>query len=209
LLAPSDQSILAFDIMDLAHLFNNVTNIAFLVVVFFLTIGSERVKTWLEKNTDNRFKRSVDKNGRVNVLLNEVRGIYDADRVLLYQLHNGQYYFGGDGAEKLSLTNYVLAPGIAMPSDSKISHLTSHLPHLLSTMSDKGYVHLTLDQITDPAYQQVLAADGVCDVIMGPIKDRQGLWKGVLVLCYRSPCVEIDFKVVGEYSLKLGDLLKA
>lgn len=200
------------ELLDLPRLFSNTLNIALLVIVFLVTLGSDKLKAWLEKNTNRKLVRSVDKNSRVNSLLSEVRVLYDADRVLLYQLHNGQYYFSGEGADKLSLTNFVLKTGVAVPTEIPSRHtniLISHWANTFSKMGELGTSHMTIDELKDPSYQQIMSVDGVISVVTSPVKDRQGMWKGIIILCYMDECTDVRLEEIKKYSIMIGDLLKA
>lgn len=205
-----EQSTIFTELLDLPHILTNTMSILFIVGCFFVAMATDKVKAWLEKTTNKKFNRSVNKNAQVNNDLAGLRALYDADRVLLYQIHNGQYYFSGEGADKLSLTNFVLNAGIAVPSDLSSKHaniLTSHWPDTFMHMEKEGCFHTSVEDAKDKVFAQTMALDGTKDVILAPVKDSRGMWRGVLVLCYLSPCENVEYGDLKKYSVSIGDLL--
>lgn len=168
----------------LKDLLSSAGDLIILLVAILLTAGSRRIKAWLEKRTDLRFQNSITNSSHIRDSLTELRALYEADRVMLFQLHNGQYYFSGEGADKLTMTHFVVANGIAPPSDMpKLQNIPiTYWPDLFSAMTQKGYLALTIDEVTDPYARQVFTLDGVTSLIVGPVKDRRNYWRGVLVV---------------------------
>lgn len=196
--------------VDFKDILSHVTDIAPLVAVVFFTTFSRKIKSWLENKVNAKFERSINKTSLVRDHLAELRAIYEADRVLLFQLHNGQYYFSGEGADKLSLTHFVVGAGVAVPdrAGTRLQNIpTTYWPELFETMSKKGYVFAAAALFTDPFAAQMFSMDGVSYVICGPVKDRRGHWRGMLIVSFLSDVPQQKVAIATEYGQKLGDLL--
>lgn len=109
---------------------------------FFLN----KLKSWKA----NRFRHILNKNLRVKDLLTEIKVFYDADRVELFQFHNGDYYMSKASIQKLSLTHFVVGRGVAISEGidtnyqniplgyigKSINQLATEHPYIFSKISD-------------------------------------------------------------------------
>lgn len=189
---------------------SNAADVTLIVGIALLAAFQRKIKDWLEKKTNDKFVRSINKTSIIRDMLAEVRALYGADRVLLFQLHNGQYYFSGEGADKLSLTHFVTDVGIAVPerAGTRLQNiLTSYWPETLKTLAEKQCFYAASSDFTDPFMAQMLAIDGVQFVLCSAVKDRKKLWKGVLVVCFMKDNGSDDASIMQEYATKIGDLL--
>jgi hypothetical protein len=198
------------DLVDTKELWSNSIEIGLLIGGLVFASFSKKIKGWLEKQTNIKFERSINTLTTIRDSLAELRGFYDADRVMLYQLHNGQYYFSGEGADKLSLTHFVLKMGVAVPDrvGTKLQNIPiTYWPEMFRRMTAEGYFFERWANIIDPALATQLTLSGVEAIIMGPIKDGRGYWRGVLLISFMKEVDEKDVKLAQEYGRKLGDLL--
>jgi len=202
--------VLIGNLIDTKDLLSHVIDIGAVVALLLFSTFSKKIKEWLESKVNAKFERSINKTSIVRDLLAELRAIYEADRVLLFQLHNGQYYFSGEGADKLSLTHFVVGAGIAIPdrSGARLQNIpTTYWPELFKTMSEEGYFSAAVAEFTDPFAAQMFSVDGVTHAICGPVKDRRGHWRGMLVVSYLSEVTSLSTDVATEYGQKIGDFL--
>lgn len=198
------------NLIDTKELLSSVANVAVLVIVLLFTTFSKKVKSWLEKKTNEKFVKSIDKSPIVRDQLTEVRALMDADRALLFQLHNGQYYFSGEGADKLSLSHFVADAGVALPdrAGTRLQNIPiSYWPETFKIMQTRGFFLEQTDGFVDPFNAQMFAVDGVESVVCGPVKDRKGHWKGVLIIEFMQKRKEVDLTIATEYGQRIGDLL--
>ena len=196
--------------IDVKDVLGHATDLTLLVIGLFFAGFSKKIKEWLEKKTNDKFERSINKTSLVRDSLAELRALYQADRVLLFQLHNGQYYFSGEGADKLSLTHFVVDAGVAVPdrAGTRLQNIpVTYWPETFKIMSEKGYFSSECTDFHDPFIAQMFAVDGVTSVICGPIKDRRGFWRGVLIVSFMDSTTSAGVDLTAEYGQKLGDLL--
>ena len=74
-------------------------------------------------------------------------------------------------------------------------------------MQRKGYFIEQSDAFVDPFNAQMFSVDGVSTVVCGPVKDRRGFWRGVLVVEYLEKKNKSDVHIAAEYGQRIGDLL--
>lgn len=200
-------------IADIKSFISNLADILLIIGVILVTALSKRLKVYFEDISNRKFVNSINKSSHVRDLLTEVRVLYAADRVMLFQLHNGQYYFGGEGAEKCSMTHFVVSRGVAIPSDSGTKYQnipTTHLAHTLKNI-DEAIPQLVKVEtgVEDPFLSHLLLLDGNEYIVMAPVKDRRGHWRGLIILSWMGNPEILDLEVFQKYSSKIGDLIGA
>lgn len=196
--------------IDTKDILSHLIDIITVVALFLFTTFSAKIKAWLEKKTNEKFELSINKNSLIRDQLAELRALYGADRVLLLQLHNGQYYFSGDGADKLTLTHFTVDVGIAVPDRASARMVNipyTYLPDLFRRMTEEGVFFVPTSEMADPYAAQMLAMDGVESSICGPIKDRKGLWRGVLFVCFMRSEEEKELDTAETHARRIADLL--
>ena len=195
--------------IDKHEIISNILNLAGLGAMFLFAGFYGKIKEWLEKKTNDKFERSINKTSLIRDNLAELRAITGAARVMLFQLHNGQYYFSGEGADKMSLTHFVVDSGVAVPdrAGTRLQNIpVAYWPDAFKEMTASGYFGKDASQFTDPFTAQMFSLDGVDYAVIGPVKDRRGFWRGVLIVCNMDgskPSHE-DCAIYGQ---KIGDLL--
>jgi len=198
------------NLIDTKELLSGIANLTTLVIILLFTAFSKKVKVWLEKKTNEKFENSINKSSLIRDHLAELRAMMGADRALLFQLHNGQYYFSGEGADKLSLTHFVVDAGVAIPdrAGTRLQNIPiSYWPETFKIMQSRGYFLEQSEAFVDPFNAQMFSVDGVASVVCGPVKDRRGFWRGVIVVEFLNPVAKTKVEIASEYGQKIGDLL--
>lgn len=196
--------------IDMRELLPELANVTMLVILLLFTAFNKKIRAWLEHKTNEKFENSINKSSLIRDHLAELRAILGADRVLLFQLHNGQYYFSGEGADKLSLTHFVVDAGVAVPdrAGTRLQNIPiSYWPETFKIMQTRGYFLEQAVQFVDPFNAQMFSVDGVVSVLCGPVKDRRNFWRGVLVVEFLSEVKKTSVSTASEYGQKIGDLL--
>src|SRR4051812_24213923 len=103
----------------LQALLDNLGESAAVIFLGILALSARRIKVLWTDRVMRSFERSVNKNVRIRELLAELRVPYMADRVCLYQFHNGEYFHSGDSIMKCSLTHFVTRVGVSNPGMSQ------------------------------------------------------------------------------------------
>lgn len=197
-------------LIDFKEILSNLGDVTLLVIGVLATVFSKRIKAWLEKKTNEKFEHSINKSTQVRDMLAELRALYGASRVSLWQLHNGQYYFSGEGADKLSLTHFVLGVGVAIPDGiaTKLQNVPiTHWVESFSRMSKEGYYYVRTEDIVDPFPAESAITNGTKSLIFGPVKDHRGHWRGILSISFAHYEDDPNVEVAAQYGKNLGALL--
>lgn len=197
--------------IDLKRFLEGMVETLVLICVLLFMAFRRRVKEWLEKKINRQFETIISKSARVRDHLIELRALYDADRVLLFRLHNGQYYFGGEGADKVSMTDFYQGPGIASPegmTTTKQNIPVTHWSQTFKFIADDGIQLLNVDdENVDPGLRQMMSLDGVSWMLVGAVKDRRGHWRGILFIGWFDKPRKVETDHAEAYLTKIGDLI--
>lgn len=200
-------------LVSLKDIVSHLGDVTVLVISLTFIGFSKRIKEWLERKTNEKFENSINKNTLIRDMLAELRALYGSGRVSLWQLHNGQYYFSGEGADKLSLTHFVLNAGVSIPEGlaTKLQNVPiTHWTDAFSRMAKDGYHFISSHDLLDPFLAETCTVNGSRALVMGPVKDRRGHWRGVLVISFVHDEIDLaETRTAEEYGRRLGDLLSS
>lgn len=163
-------------------------NAAEFIGVALLAAVSFSLKRWKDTWTERKarkFDLSINRNAKVQALLSELRPVMDADRVELFQLHNGEYFLSGESQLKTSLTHFYVRTGIAMPLFEQNQNVpTSHFSNLFKCMRDHGACHVPhqTHEEMDAAFRRMLNIAGARMAFIVPVMKKKDVWIGFLVI---------------------------
>lgn len=181
-----------------------------LVVLVLAGIGAAffgRIKTWWKDRALKRFERGINQNVRLRELLSELRVPYSADRVCLYQFHNGDYYHSGESIMKCSLTHFVTKVGVANPIAGE------HIPSTQMIMSLKALQESLVCEFTqdsgvdDTFIDSVFTASGTHTILATAVRDNRRNWIGILFVAWISKPNHAEHASLISYSKQIGDFL--
>lgn len=117
---------------DISNLINSIsTNLVIVSLVVSLWIFKKVLQPFLDK-VHLRLSYSWVEESRVDSILSQIMGITRADRVILFEFHNGEISKGGRHLNKMTATKEVTSAGV-----TKISHqLQGHSIGIYSRVLD-------------------------------------------------------------------------
>lgn len=191
----------------LQDLFSHTAEVLVVFGIALISACMTQLKNWWDSRAARRFERGINENIKIRELLSECRALCDADRVELFQVHNGDYYVAGGSIMKVSLTHYVLKTGISAP----INPPTIPTTHMLTTLKCLDTMHTCKlrygDQAVDDSFQVALfAATGIESVRMIAVKNTRGNWIGILCATWmdeETDCAE----ALKDYSRQVGEFM--
>lgn len=190
-------------------LLDNLGESAAVILLATLALYATRIKVWWAERSIRGFERSVNKNVKIRELLAELRVPYMADRVTLYQFHNGEYYHSGDSIMKCSLTHFVTRVGVANPSPSQ-NIPTGQMIQTVKVLKENPSVTLSLNTFEDDNFLDCLfTATGTQAVLAAAVRDSRKNWLGIV--CVEWLCDKVDNppqeSSILNYARYLGDSL--
>lgn len=117
--------------MELSEFWIGLGQVLSGVLLGVIAVWARSAKNYLKKKT---IKRSIRENLMIKQLLAEIRSYCDADRVQLYQFHNGDHYVSGGSIQKASMTHFVLNRGVGIPFEA--THQNIPIGYLLGVTDE-------------------------------------------------------------------------
>lgn len=164
------------------------TNFSQMTGFFLAAVSAVAVvhaREWYQKRSKRDLRKLVTADAYTYQIMSEMRSISDADRIKLFQIINGNYYFGGTSDQKLTLTHLINKVGISYPeglSGSRQTIAISHATELLQHCLDKGTVMFEVENMTNSAYfRQLFIASGTKWMIAYPLFNSKHQCVGVVM----------------------------
>lgn len=192
----------------LQALIDNLGESAAVGVLAILGMFRGRITNWWKDRAIKAFERGINQNVRLRELLSELRVPYKADRVCLYQFHNGDYYHSGESIMKCSLTHFVTKIGVANPTAS-LNLPSTQMIMSLKALQDHPTVPLLYDTFTDDNFLESLFTDnGTYKAMATTVRDTRRNWIGILCVSWMSdPGPAVTGESLLSYSRQIGEFL--
>jgi len=168
-------------------------------------------RLWSRRNPT--IQTVVNKNHKLKDLLLEIRLHFDADRVKLFQVHNGDYFVNGSSIQKLSLSHYVVGTGISPPFDVEKLHQNIPISYIMccieQCLKEPYYFAQVKDMSDDLYFKSLLRHNGTETALFSGVFDRKGGLLGLIVVTWRERVTvgQDDLDEMKTLSSKVSDEL--
>lgn len=196
-------------LLQYKELITTFSDIIVLILVALFITFFRTIKEWLILRKSKTFDSTINKNAKINSLLSELRVIYHADRAMLFQLHNGEYFLSGESNMKSSMTHFVVRTGVACP----IGNLYQNVPttHLVGTFHDLKEIGSSWYEIghseCDPTLRHLLALVGTKWAMIVPVRKSSDAWMGFIALSWMEEVKKPSLDELQSYAQQIADIL--
>jgi hypothetical protein len=196
--------------MDWSGFWGSIGQILAGVLIGAFALWMNKVQGYL-KSKNKSMHRIITENMMLKQLLSEVRNFYDADRVELYQFHNGEYFASGTSIQKISMTNFVMARGVSVPMEvSKQNIPIGYVASLTDEIMKSSYVYFSsADLLGESYFKGILRYGGARTALLRGIFCPKHSMIGFVALSWFEDVVLTQEKLaaIKEYSVRIGDEL--
>lgn len=109
------------------------------VIICFI-VTKQKVSQYLETLAGSRVSSKVRGQSKVDLEILErmerIKELFNADRILVYEFHNGEHYANGRSALKLSCTYEVYKAGVKPIQSTRLGIPISCIPHHIAKVLD-------------------------------------------------------------------------
>lgn len=169
---------------------------AFITAVATLIINLIKAKKEIENSLPKKIKNQCSINIEINNRLEKVKEILKADRVQVYDFHNGGHYANGRSALKTSCSYEVLRVGVKGHQKELQSVPLSCIPVFIRTLLNEGELKFNdLEQLKDvmPATYELKKSQDVMSFYDIVLSNKYGEPIGFLALQYcQKDCVNFN-----------------
>jgi hypothetical protein len=196
-------------------LVQSAINVLGLVILAAASVFIRKIRRSLRDRKAKKFSVSIGKSARVQALLPELRALIDADRIQLFQLHNGEYFLSGESAMKTSITHVYVKTGVAVPNAEVYQNIpTSHFATLFEHLHAQGYCVYTdkkerNHEEMDSLFRRMMNLTGANRCLVVPLLKKKDVWVGFVVIDWLDR-VQVTDEVLQQskhYAQLLADLL--
>lgn len=160
-----------------------VTSVSSIVVAL---VGAGFFRQMRDKQEKNRSKEKlmeqIKKDEIVHLAIRDVRRSYNADRVYIWQFHNGGSFYTTSPMQKLSITYERCSDGLERKAEKNQNHLiTSFTSYIKDTMDGKMYFP-NVEDMNDIGLRSLAYSSGTRGHCAVPIYDKDKHLVAILCL---------------------------
>lgn len=154
------------------------------IVIALITAGFFRRK--FEKNKEQFSKKQLMKQIQhdeiVHISLRELRRKYNADRVYVWQFHNGGNFYTSSPMQRTSITYERCSDGLERKSEKYQGVLISNFSGYIKCTMENKMFYSSVESIPDFAIRSLILSDGTFAHTAVPIFDKENHLMGIIAL---------------------------
>ena len=179
-----------------------VTSVTSIVIALVGAGFFRRMSDKQEKNRSKvRLMEQIKKDEIVHLAIRDVRRRYNADRVYIWQFHNGGSFYTTSPMQKLPITYERCSDGLERKAEKNQNHLiTSFTSYITDTMNGIMY-YPNIEDMSDIGLRSLSSSSGTKGHCAVPIYDKEKHLVAILCLDWVfSPIPEEFIKKDGKFT---------
>lgn len=156
-------------------------------------------------------KEDLEASEKISLLLNTMINEYHCDRALVFQFHNGEYFYTGHSIDKMSNTHEVVSKGVSREQINSINIFTSPYRNMMrNLLNDNVVVYTNVEEVEDFNTRIFFSERGANSVVMTLMRDRSDRPVGILCMEYvkgAEPGILSDDPSIVQAGQSVYDLL--
>jgi len=143
-------------------------------------------RKWRDSSKTKELISSTNRNSEIIKVLKKLRDEFLADRVYVFEFHNGEYFSSGSPMQKFTCTYEVVGDGVSAechnPGEYRMSNYNDYISAIVN---DRDYFVQNVEKLKDDALlKSLLTQKGVKSLYNIPIRTFSGKTVGFLGLDY-------------------------
>ncbi len=135
---------------------------------FFRRMSDKKVKSKSRESLMQQIKNDEI----VHLSIREIRRRYNADRVYIWQFHNGGSFYTNAPMQKVSVTYERNSDGLERKAEKNQNHLVSHFTSFIKTVLDNRMFYSDVNNMEDLGLRSLSLSQGIKSHTSVPIFDR-------------------------------------
>ena len=177
-----------------------ITSITSIVVAlvgagFFRQMREKKEKV---KSKENLLEQ-IQRDEIVHLAIRDVRRRYNADRVYIWQFHNGGSFYTTSPMQKLSITYERCSDGLERKADKNQNHLIANFSSYIKDVMDGNMFYCDITNLPDIGLRSLSQSQGVKSHCAVPIYDKDSHLVALLCLDW------VFSEIPNEYTKKDGN----
>jgi len=160
-----------------------LTSITSIVVAL---VGAGFFKRYNDKKYKDQSKsqllQQIKRDEIVHLAIRDVRRRYNADRVYIWQFHNGGSFYTTSPMQKLSITYERCSQGLERKTEKNQNHLITNFTTYIKNVMDETMFYPDISKIDDIGMRSLSQSEGTKSHCASPIYDKEGHLVAMLCL---------------------------
>ena len=154
------------------------------IIVALVTAGYfKQMKDKKEKvKSKEKLLEQIQKDEIVHLAIREVRRRYNADRVYVWQFHNGGTFYTTSPMQKISITYERCSDGLERKADKNQNHLISNFSTYIKDVMDRNMFYPDISEMYDIGLRSLAQSNGTKSHCAVPIYDKESHLVALLCL---------------------------
>lgn len=176
-------------------------------------IGAGFFRRYTEKKKDglskSKLMEQIKKDEIVHLAIRDLRRKYNADRIYIWQFHNGGNFYTSSPMQKTSITYERASDGLERKAEKYQSILISHYTKYIMDVMESDMFFSDIKKMEDLAIRSMCQSYGTQSHVGAPIYDEKKHLIGILALDWVFSDIPEEFISKGEFNkLIKEDLFK-
>lgn len=180
------------------------------IIIALITAGYFKKKQ--EKAKENISKsqlmKQIKQSEIVHYALRELRRKYNADRVNIWQFHNGGNFYTTSPMQRASITYERCSEGLERKADKYQNVLISNIPTYIKETVDGTMFYHDVENIPDFALRSLILSHGTFAHAATPIYNKEKNLVGIVSLDWVFSEISNDYLTEGQFNQTFKDLFK-
>ena len=177
-----------------------ITSLTSIIVAL---VGAGFFRRMSDKKQKNKSRESlmqqIKNDEIVHLSIREIRRRYNADRVYIWQFHNGGSFYTNAPMQKVSVTYERNSDGLERKAEKNQNHLVSHFNSFIKNVIEMTMFYSDVNKMEDLGLRSLSLSQGIKSHASVPIFDRDKNLVAVLSLEW------VFSEIPSEYLKKDGD----
>jgi len=186
-----------------------ITSLTSIIVAL---VGAGFFRRMSDKKQKNKSRESlmqqIKNDEIVHLSIREIRRRYNADRVYIWQFHNGGSFYTNAPMQKVSVTYERNSDGLERKAEKNQNHLVSHYNSFIKNVLDIGMFYSDVNKMEDLGLRSLSLSQGIKSHASVPIFDRDKNLVAILSLDWVFSEIPSEFlKKDGDFTQDFKDEL--
>lgn len=130
----------------------------------------------------NSLMKQLKTNEIVHLAIRDIRRRYNADRVYIWQFHNGGTFYTSSPMQKLSITYERCSQGLERKAEKNQNHLIANFSSYIKQVMDGQMFFSDISNMSDIGLRSLAQSQGIKSHCGTPIYDKEGHLVAMLCL---------------------------
>jgi hypothetical protein len=172
------------------------------IFIALITAGyfRRRAEKGKEQFSKKQLMKQIEHDEIVHYALRELRRKYNADRVYVWQFHNGGNFYTSSPMQRTSITYERCSEGLERKAEKYQGVLISNFTgYIRDTMEYKMFYH-DVEQLPDFAIRSLILSNGTFSHAAVPIFDKENHLTGIMALDWVFSEIPDEYLTDGQFS---------